>query len=54
MKGAQIRSRIKYIEDGERNISYFPNLEKMRGDNNTIFQMDRRSQNSKSCVNLQN
>ena len=27
-RGAQIRSRIKYIEDGERNTKYFLNMEK--------------------------
>ena len=34
--GAQIRSRIKYIEEGEKNTGYFLNLEKTNTANNTI------------------
>ena len=30
-KGAQIRSRVKWVEEGERNTKYFCNLEKSRG-----------------------
>ena len=30
-KGAQIRSRVKWVEEGERNTKYFCNLEKYRG-----------------------
>ena len=29
-KGAQIRSRIKWIEEGEKNTNYFLSLEKQR------------------------
>ena len=39
-KGAQVRSRIKYIEDGEKNSKYFLNLEKAKGNNNTLYQVD--------------
>ena len=34
--GAQIRSRTKYIEQGEKQTKYFLNLEKIRSNNNTI------------------
>ena len=36
-KGAQIRARVKWIEEGEKNNSYFFNLEKARGAMNAIF-----------------
>ena len=36
-KGAIIRSRAKYIKDGEKNSKYFLNLEKSRGNFNTIL-----------------
>ena len=36
-KGAIVRSRAKYIKDGEKNSKYFLNLEKSRGACNTIF-----------------
>ena len=35
-KGAQVRSRAKYVEDGERNSKYFLNLEKNHQNNNSI------------------
>ena len=35
-RGAQIRSRIKFIEEGEKNTAYFFNLEKRKGSANTI------------------
>ena len=38
-KGAQIRSRIKYIEEGEKNTQFFLNLEKGRGKYNTITKL---------------
>ena len=34
--GAQIRSRAKYIEEGEKSTQYFLSLEKRRQTNNTI------------------
>ena len=34
-KGAQIRSRIQVLEDGEKNTKYFVNLEKSRQLNKT-------------------
>lgn len=40
-RGAQIRSRVKYIEDGERNTKYFLGIEKTRGSQNTIQQLKR-------------
>ena len=36
-KGALIRSRLKQIEEGERNSKYFLNMEINRRNNNTIF-----------------
>ena len=38
-KGAQIRSRTKYIEEGERNTKFFLNLEKSRSNSNTITRL---------------
>lgn len=35
----QIRSRAEYVEKGEKNTSYFLNLEKLRQQNNTIKQL---------------
>ena len=35
-KGAQIRSRIKWIEEGEKNTKYFLGLEKLHAKNNTL------------------
>jgi exonuclease III len=35
-QGAQIRSRIKFIEEGEKNNAYFLNLEKSKAATNTI------------------
>ena len=36
-KGAIIRSRARYVKDGEKNSKYFLNLEKSRGNCNTIL-----------------
>ena len=38
-KGAQIRSRVKWIEEGERNTKYFCNLEKNRGKRKIITRL---------------
>ena len=38
-KGAQIRSRIKWVEEGERNSKYFFNLEKSRKNRNIITKL---------------
>ena len=35
-RGAQVRARIKWIEEGERNTKYFLNLEKSRGKKNVM------------------
>lgn len=35
-QGAYVRSRAKWIEDGEKNTSYFCNLEKQRQEKNAI------------------
>ena len=43
-KAAQIRSRAKYIEEGERSTSYFLNLEKTRQMNNSIFKLKQEDQ----------
>ena len=40
-KGAQIRSRTKFIEDGEKNTSCFLNLEKRNAANYTITTLTR-------------
>jgi hypothetical protein len=38
-KGAQIRSRAKYIENGEKSTSYFLNLEKIHQTKNNILKL---------------
>ena len=38
-RGAQVRSKIKFIEDGERNTKYFLGIEKSMGDENTIQEL---------------
>ena len=38
-KGATIRPRLKWIEEGEKNTKYFLNLERQRASNNTIKQI---------------
>lgn len=38
-KGAQVRSRVKWIEEGERNSKYFCNLEKIRGKKKAITRL---------------
>jgi exonuclease III len=40
LKGAQIRSRAKYIEDGEKSTSYFLNLERKHQTNNNIVKLN--------------
>ena len=35
-KGAQVRSRVKWVEEGEKSSSYFLNLEKKRQSYNVI------------------
>ena len=42
-KGAQIRSRVKWIEEGERNTKYFCSLEKSRGRQKVITRLQRES-----------
>lgn len=39
--GAQIRSRAKWIEEGEKSTKYFFNLEKQRNSSNTIKQLKK-------------
>ena len=46
-KGAQIRSRIRYIEEGERNTKYFLGLEKARGSLNTIQELKQENNSIK-------
>ena len=46
--GAQIRSRAKYIEEGEKSTSYFLNLEKKRQTNNRIIKLKH---NNKEATN---
>lgn len=38
-RGAGIRSRVKWMEDGEKNTSYFLSLEKRNGENKLITQL---------------
>ncbi len=45
-QGAQVRSRINWIENGEKNTKYFLNLEKARASSNTIITL--KDQNGKS------
>ena len=42
-RGAQIRSRAKYIEKGEKNTKYFLGLEKAKGVHNTIHELNTNS-----------
>ncbi len=39
-EGAFVRSRVKWLEQGERNSSYFFNLERQRGKQNTIHHLN--------------
>ena len=45
VKGAQIRSRTKWMEEGEKNTKYFLGLEKARAVINTISQLKTDSGN---------
>ena len=38
-RGTQVRSKVKFIEEGERNTRYFLGMEKSRGDQNTIHEL---------------
>ena len=40
-KGAQIRARLKWIEEGEKNTKFFCNLEKVRSKNNVIEKLTK-------------
>ena len=39
-RGAQLRSRVKFIEEGEKNSKYFLNLEKSRGTSKDIIELE--------------
>lgn len=39
-EGAFVRSRVKWLEQGEQNSSYFFNLERQRGKHNTIHHLN--------------
>ena len=39
-KGAQVRSKIKFIEEGEKNTKYFLGVEKVKGVNKTIQELN--------------
>ena len=41
-EAAKIRSKVKWIEEGEKNTKYFLNLEKFRANNNTVFELKDR------------
>ena len=45
LKSAQIRSKSKWIEEGERNTKYFLNLEKARANKKTISEFGIRRRN---------
>lgn len=40
-KGYQVRSRMKWIQEGEKSTSFFCNLEKIRGKNNIINRLEK-------------
>ena len=42
-RGAQVGSRVKWIEEGERNTKYFLNLEKGRGKKKIITKLQKKS-----------
>ena len=41
LKGHHIRSKIPHFEEGEGDISYFTRLEKRKGEENTIFSLEK-------------
>ena len=47
-KGAQIWSKSKWIEEGEKNTKYFLGLEKKQQTNNTIFDIKKNRKTSSS------
>lgn len=51
-KGAQIRSRVKWIEEGEKNTKYFCNLERTRAKNNIITRLEDQQGNIITEQNL--
>ena len=53
-KGAQLRSRIKWIEEGEKNTKYFLGLEKSKGKANTITELKRENEKIKNPLNILN
>ena len=44
-KGAQVRSRVKYIDEGEKNTKYFLGIEKITSSNNTIHELKQHNNN---------
>lgn len=44
-RGAQVRARVKWIEEGEKNTKFFCNLEKVRARKNTITRLKQSSGN---------
>ncbi|GFR97404.1 retrovirus-related Pol polyprotein from type-1 retrotransposable element R2 [Elysia marginata] len=47
-RGAQVRAKIKWIEEGEKGNEFFFGLEKSRMKDNTIFRLKRKNGNSAS------
>ncbi|GFS13207.1 reverse transcriptase [Elysia marginata] len=47
-RGAQVRAKIKWIEEGEKGNKFFFGLEKSRMKDNTIFRLKRKNGNSAS------
>lgn len=45
VKGAQIRSRAQWVEEGEKNSRYFINLEKERQGNGVIYKLKQKNGN---------
>ena len=50
-RGAQIRSRIKYVEEGEKNTAFFSGLEKSQSNTNTIKRLTLASGKQTCCEN---
>ena len=49
--GAIIRSRMRQIEEGEKNSKYFLNLAKAKGNNNTIFSLKKDCNSTETTEN---
>ena len=50
--GAQIRSKVKWIEEGEKSTSYFLAVEKHRQSNNSIKSLSKENTTYTDDVNI--